>query len=37
MGSAKTEIGSILFLPKCVGFEPLYKVGPINFAKNYSK
>ena len=29
MGPAKIEMGSVLFLAKCVGFEPFYKVGPV--------
>ena len=29
MGPAKIEMGSVLFLTKCVGFEPFYKVGPV--------
>jgi hypothetical protein len=25
------------FSAKCVGFDPFYKVGPINFSNNYIK
>ncbi len=31
MGPTKNKLGSVLFLAKCVGFEPFYKVGPATF------
>ena len=29
--TSKSQMGSVIFSAKCMGFEPFYKVGPVNF------